>query len=121
MLIRRDSTNCACGSGAVTRKIGSLAKKTVPSGMAWTSPVKRKAARQSMRFAPNRPVLLSHSISAPENCSDSRIVQGLFQPGGNEKAAPRRQVADEKLENGGFRRSMIQIGLHHVDLVEVGQ
>jgi len=30
MLISRDSTSWACGSGAVMRRIGSLAKKTVP-------------------------------------------------------------------------------------------
>ena len=34
-----------CGNGAVMRTIGSLAKNSVPSGMAWTSPVKRSAAR----------------------------------------------------------------------------
>ena len=38
-------TNCACGSGAVTRRIGSLAKNTVPSGMACTSPLNRNVAR----------------------------------------------------------------------------
>ena len=44
-LISRVSTSCASGSGAVTRRIGSSAKTGVPSGMAWTSPVKRSDLR----------------------------------------------------------------------------
>ncbi len=39
------STSCACGIGAVIRRIGSLAKKIVPSGIAWTSPVNLKPER----------------------------------------------------------------------------
>ena len=34
---------------AVTLRIGSWGKKTVPSGIAWTSPVKRNASRYSSR------------------------------------------------------------------------
>ena len=37
------SINCASGSGAVMRRIGSSAKNTVPSGIACTSPVKRSS------------------------------------------------------------------------------
>src|SRR5262249_28832198 len=44
-LITRVSTSWACGNAAVTRRIGSSAKNTVPSGMACTSPVKRMSAR----------------------------------------------------------------------------
>ena len=38
-------TDWACGSGAVMRRIGSVAKNTVPSATAWTSPLKRKSPR----------------------------------------------------------------------------
>ncbi len=41
----RDSTSWAIGSGAVMRSNGSFGKHTVPSGIACTSPVKRKLAR----------------------------------------------------------------------------
>ena len=50
-----------------------------------------------------------------------KVIKRLLQPGGDEEAAPGRQVADEKFEYGGFRLAMVQIGLDHVDLVEVGQ
>jgi len=45
-LMIRLSTNWASGSGAVTRRIGSPAKNTLPSGMASTSPVKRNSSRR---------------------------------------------------------------------------
>jgi hypothetical protein len=43
------STSCASSSGPVTRSTGSWAKKTVPSGIAQTSPPKRKAASRSKK------------------------------------------------------------------------
>ena len=48
-------------------------------------------------------------------------VRFLVQPGGDQKAATSRQVTKEKLEDGGFGLPLVQIGLNHVDLVEIGQ
>jgi len=48
-------------------------------------------------------------------------IERLLQPGGEEKAAAGRQRADEELEYRGFRLAMIQVGLHHVELVKVRQ
>ena len=44
---RTVSTSCASISGAVTRSTGSSGKNGVPSGIASTSPVKRRAASRS--------------------------------------------------------------------------
>ncbi len=46
------SAICASITGAVTRKIGSPGKNTVPSGMAQTSPEKRNLARYSKKLSP---------------------------------------------------------------------
>ena len=73
-----------------------------------------------MRFLRNRPVLFSQAIPVGETQSFEEIER-LFQSGGNEETAARRQVTEEKLENGGGRLAMVQIRLDHVDLVQVGQ
>ena len=39
----------------------------------------------------------------------------------HQEAAPRRQLAAEELEHGRFRHAVLQVRLHHVELVEVGQ
>src|SRR5690242_20341465 len=48
-------------------------------------------------------------------------IERLLQPSGDQKTAPRRQTAHEQFEYRGFGVAMIQIGLDHVDLIEVGQ
>jgi hypothetical protein len=48
-------------------------------------------------------------------------IERLLQSGGDEEAAAGRQRADEELEHRGFRLAMIQVGLHHVELVKVRQ
>ena len=48
-----------------------------------------------------------------------QIIQRLLNPGGKQKSAPRRQIADEKLEHRRLRVAMIQIGLDHVDLIKI--
>ena len=49
------------------------------------------------------------------------VVERLLEAGRKEKAAAGGQAADEEFENGGFRLAVIQVGLHHVDLIKVGQ
>ena len=49
------------------------------------------------------------------------VVERLLEAGRKEKAAAGGQAADEEFENGGFCLAMIQVGLHHVDLIKVGQ
>ena len=49
------------------------------------------------------------------------IIERLLQAGRDEKAAAPRQIADEKLEDSGLGLTMVQVGLDHVDLVEVRQ
>ena len=74
-----------------------------------------------MRFSRNRPVLFSQSTSAVGEPQRVEVIQRLLEPGSDEEATARRQVAEEKFKYSGFRLSMVQIGLDHVDLVEVGQ
>ena len=119
--MRRDSTNCACGSGAVTRRIGSLAKKTVPSGIAWTSPVKRKLAQVVEKIPAEPAGALEPFEFRRREAQVFEVIERLLESGRNEKSAAGGQAADEEFENGGFGLAMVQIGLDHVDLVEVGE
>ncbi len=48
-------------------------------------------------------------------------IERLFEAGGHQEAAARRQFADEELEHRGFGVAMIQIGLDHVEMIEVGE
>lgn len=48
-------------------------------------------------------------------------VQRLVETGGQQKSAPGRKFAHEKLENRGLRLAMIQIRLDHVELIQIGQ
>jgi hypothetical protein len=66
--------------------------------------------------APRQPLdLLRREMQAFEK------VQRLFEPSGDQKAAPGRKVANEKLENRGLRLAVIQVRLDHIELVEIGQ
>ena len=49
------------------------------------------------------------------------VLHRLLQPGGDEKAALRRQLAHEELEYRRPRLAVLQVGLDHVELVEVGE
>ena len=48
-------------------------------------------------------------------------VERLLEPGRHHEAASGREVAEEELEYRGLRLAMIQVGLNHVELVEIGQ
>src|SRR5271154_3475124 len=48
-------------------------------------------------------------------------IQSLLQPRRQQEAASRRQSAGEKFEHRRVRVAMVQIGLGHVELVEVGE
>ena len=48
-------------------------------------------------------------------------IERLLEPGRHQEAPPRRQLAHEELEHRGLALVMIEIGLHHVELVEIGQ
>lgn len=46
--------------------------------------------------------------------------QGLIEPGRDQEAAARRELAHEELEDGRAHLPMLQVGLEHVELVEIG-
>jgi hypothetical protein len=48
-------------------------------------------------------------------------MEGLIEADGHEKAAPRRQFAEEQLEHRGAAEVVIGIGLQHRKLVKVGE
>ena len=50
-----------------------------------------------------------------------QIIERIVEPGGEQKSAPRRQPAHEKLEYRLLVLSPIQIGLDHVEFVEIGE
>ena len=119
--MRRASTSCASGSGAVTRKMGSLAKNNVPSGMAWTSPVKRKLGKIVERGGAE-PAGALQPVDLV--CGEAQLLEEferLLEPRGNQKAAPGRQLAHEQLEDRRLGLAIGQIGLDHIELVEVGE
>ena len=45
----------------------------------------------------------------------------LLEPGRNQKAPVARKLAHEELEDRGFGLTTIQVRLHHVELIEIGQ
>ena len=49
------------------------------------------------------------------------IIERVGEAGGQQKAAPWRQTPHEKLEHRLFILALVQIGLDHVELVEVGE
>ena len=49
-----------------------------------------------------------------------QIIERVFEPGGKQEAAPRRQPAHEEFEHRLLVLAAIQIGLDHVEFVEVG-
>ena len=119
-LSSRLSTTCACDIGAVMRRMGSLTKNTVPSGSACTSPVKRSrrarpetAAKTAMGAQP-RELVLGHAELF-------EVVEHLLQSGGDQKIAPRRQRAHEEFEHCGVGHALVEIGLQHRKLIQIGQ
>jgi hypothetical protein len=50
-----------------------------------------------------------------------QVIQGLLQSRRDQKSAARRQGAAEQFEHGRAGIAMIQIGLDHIELVEVGE
>src|SRR5262249_13336813 len=49
------------------------------------------------------------------------IVERLLETRRHEKPAPRRELAHEELEDRGPGLPMIQIGLNHSELIEIGE
>ncbi len=117
----RLSTSCASGSGAVMRSIGSCGKNMQPSGMAWTSPVKRSCLTSVVKLSLNFPLADSHASSASEKCSEAQEIEHLFQARGNEKIALRWQSAHEKLEHGGLTHAATKIDVQHGELIKISQ
>ena len=48
-------------------------------------------------------------------------IQHLLEAGGDQKSPARREFADEKFEDRRLGLAMVQIGLDHVELIEVGE
>ena len=120
MLISRDSTSCACGSGAVMRISGSLGKQTLPSGIACTSPVKRNALQIVEQVVAEAAGAFEPIDLGGGERKRLQIIERVLEPGGEQEAAPRRQPAHEEFEHRLLVLAPIQIGLDHVEFVEVG-
>ncbi len=48
-------------------------------------------------------------------------IERLLEPGRDQETASRRQPADEELEHRRSGLAMIQVGLNHVELIEIGE
>src|SRR4029077_1144853 len=48
-------------------------------------------------------------------------VERLLQPGRHQESAASRQLAHEELEYRNPGIAMIRVGLHHIELIEVGE
>jgi hypothetical protein len=46
-------------------------------------------------------------------------IQHLLEAGGNQESPARRKFADKKFKDGRLGLAMVQIGLDHVELVEI--
>ena len=49
------------------------------------------------------------------------IIERVVEPGGEQEAAPRRQPPHEEFEHRLLVLAAIQIGLDHVEFVEIGE
>ncbi len=67
-----------------------------------------------------RPVCLSQAMCCGVKRSVSEIVEHRLETRGQQEIAPGREAPDEKLEDGFGLLAAIQIGLDHVELVEIG-
>ena len=74
-----------------------------------------------MRSVPNRPLATSHASSSGEKRRVSRILERLLESGRDQETASRRQPAHEQLEHRGLGLAALEIGLQHVELVEIGE
>ena len=50
-----------------------------------------------------------------------QVFQRRFQPAGDQQVAVRRQAAAEQVECRGFGQAVFPVGLHHAQLIHVGQ
>jgi hypothetical protein len=70
-----------------------------------------------MRLPRKRRVLFSQSRREVQRF---KIGEGIVEAGCKQKAAPGRQPPHEKFEHGLLVLATVQIGLDHVEFVEVG-
>ena len=70
---------------------------------------------------PNRPLLLEPVELLRREAQALEEVERLLEPGRNEKPTPGRQLAHEEFEDRRLGFPMLQVGLDHVELVEVGE
>jgi hypothetical protein len=85
-----------------------VGENTEPSGIAWTSPVKRKFASLSRKSGRTRPRRASHSSSSGRNRSDLEVAEHLFQAGGH-KIPARRQLPREELEDRRLLQAFVVV------------
>ena len=120
MLISRDSTNCACGNGAVTRnRLAREERRAFGHGVDVAAEAEIAQIIEQIVFEPAGALEPGDLV-----CREAKVlqkIQRLLKPCGHEKAAPRRQGAGEKFEHRRIGRAVVQIGLGHVELVEVGE
>jgi hypothetical protein len=64
-----------------------------------------------------RQALNDFELAGEVKCSQK--IECLLKFRGEQKAAPRRKLADEEFEDGCVGLTMIQIGLDHVQMIQV--
>ena len=69
----------------------------------------------------NLPVPFSQSISSCVKAQLLEEIERLFEPSHHQEAAPFRQLAHEQLEDRRLGLAVGQIGLDHIELVQVGE
>ncbi len=95
----RVSISCASGRGAATRRMGSSGKNTVPSGMAWTSPVNRQRARSSIRSRLNRPLASQPVQLGRAKARALEEAHHLLEPGRDQEVSARPAACRTKNSN----------------------
>ena len=102
-------------------EIGSSAKTRCPPAGRATSPVKRRVASVVDEVAREAAAPPASRSSASRKRAFSRNSDRLLQPRRHQETAPAGQLAHEELEHRGLRHAVLQIGLQHGELVEVGE
>jgi len=115
----RVSTSCAWGSGAVTLRMGSLGKKNgslrhrvhVPGKPEFFQGIHKIFSEKSA--VPHPLQILGGDLQILQ------VVQNLLKTRGQQEPAFDRKLADIKFKHGGVVHVLIEIALHHGELIKV--
>ena len=120
-LISRVSMSCACGSGAVTRRIGSSGEEDGALRHRVDVAGEAEVASQSIRRVENRPDGASHCQLLGVEPQPGEISTTCSSPAASRKPRGARQPAHEELEDRGLRHRPVEIDVDHREFVKVGQ